>query len=72
MTGPRHLAEAKRMLDAGASLPITVQVAIAHALIAQAEAAHRQALALEHLVHKLDALTDDDAGQVLRISQVPR
>jgi hypothetical protein len=59
VSGAQHLAEAKRLLDAGASVPVTWQAAMAHALVAQAEATGRQAAALETLLHKLEGLTND-------------
>lgn len=54
-----HLSEAKRLLEAGAYISTTAHVAQTHALIALAEAQTRQAEALETLIVKLRALTDE-------------
>lgn len=70
MSGHQHLAEAKRLMDAGHSG--LIDGAQVHALIALAEASARQAAALESILSKLESLTDDDRGHVLRVEVIPR
>jgi predicted secreted protein len=67
----KHLAEAQRLMESRSS-PLGVQIAGVHALIALAESSARQAVALESILSKLEGLTDDDRGTVLRVEVVPR